>query len=470
MPPSRSSPCSLMKRCHLWADDSGEPFAPRPKGTQMTANADALAPPSTTRAWMARIGMLLLGATAFVVLLLALGGRAASARPIAGQASSGFTLCAGKAGKVTYSTTGSCSTGKKIQLAKQSTVTTLQSKVSTLQFKVAGLQSSNAALQSAVGVLQSKVDGFESAEGDLASTLSGVTRTTVNGQPTLQISGVNLQLVNGSGSETSTNGVGNLIIGYNETPGTQTGSHNLVLGNGQKFTSYGGLLAGAFNATTSPFASVTGGWYNIAADNHSSISGGCDNATGPVSVPTGPCSTGAEAILGGASNLANAVSSTVSGGQSNVASAALAAVAGGYDNTASGVGATVGGGYGNQSKNNETSIAGGGQNTATGAIATIAGGYDNSATQDEATVLGGCSNLAGSGTLAVSATCFSYGNSYMAILGGIGNEVDTLGSVIDGGRGNHISGGNFVAISGGHAETNAATDYLTRAGSNSFTP
>jgi len=49
-------------------------------------------------------------------------------------------------------------------------------------------------------------------------------------QPTIQFSGVNLQVINGSGSETILNGTGNLIVGYDPTPGTQTGSHNLLLG------------------------------------------------------------------------------------------------------------------------------------------------------------------------------------------------------------------------------------------------
>ena len=46
------------------------------------------------------------------------------------------------------------------------------------------------------------------------------------GKPTIQISGANLQLVNGSGSTETLNGAGNLVIGYDEMPGTQTGSHN----------------------------------------------------------------------------------------------------------------------------------------------------------------------------------------------------------------------------------------------------
>ena len=53
---------------------------------------------------------------------------------------------------------------------------------------------------------------------------------------------------------------GNLIIGYNESPGTQTGSRNLVIGQGQSFTSYGGSSPGvttrsAVRSLRSPAAS-----------------------------------------------------------------------------------------------------------------------------------------------------------------------------------------------------------------------
>src|SRR6202035_4175162 len=55
----------------------------------------------------------------------------------------------------------------------------------------------------------------------------------VGGTPTIQFSGANVQIVNGEGKTASVNGEGNLVIGYDENPGTvrgtpgaQTGSHN----------------------------------------------------------------------------------------------------------------------------------------------------------------------------------------------------------------------------------------------------
>lgn len=47
----------------------------------------------------------------------------------------------------------------------------------------------------------------------------------VGGKPTVEFSSVNVQVVSGSGATNgAVNGEGNLIVGYNEKPGTQTGS------------------------------------------------------------------------------------------------------------------------------------------------------------------------------------------------------------------------------------------------------
>jgi hypothetical protein len=55
---------------------------------------------------------------------------------------------------------------------------------------------------------------------------------------------MNVQIVNGQGTTASANGLGNLIIGYDEGTQKRTGSHNLVLGEQQSFTSYAGLIGG----------------------------------------------------------------------------------------------------------------------------------------------------------------------------------------------------------------------------------
>jgi hypothetical protein len=160
----------------------------------------------------------------------------------------------------------------------------------------------------------------------------------VGGKPTIQFSGVNVQLVNGEGKTSAVNSEGNLVIGYDENAGkhAQTGSHDLILGDEQTFTSYGGILAGELNTATAPFASVTGGKANTASGEGSSASGGQHN-------------------------VASGFDSSISGGQLNEAGF-ISSVSGGALNRA-----TTGG----------TSWVGGGrQNTATGAFASIFGGKE----------------------------------------------------------------------------------------------
>jgi len=128
----------------------------------------------------------------------------------------------------------------------------------------------------------------------------------IDGMPTVQFHGCNVQIVNGEGKTATTNGEGNLVIGYDEqghcseanlpprtqteceelgflgdkwlTTTEQTGSHNLVLGEVQTFTSYGGILGGRGNAITAPFASVAGGEDNTASGEASAVSSGSKNA------------------------------------------------------------------------------------------------------------------------------------------------------------------------------------------------
>jgi hypothetical protein len=78
------------------------------------------------------------------------------------------------------------------------------------------------------------------------------------------------------GVDPITNGKGNLIVGYDEGAafGGRTGSHNLVVGAWNSYTSAGGLVAGWFNGIGAPYATVTGGVLNGAVGSASSVSGG----------------------------------------------------------------------------------------------------------------------------------------------------------------------------------------------------
>ena len=86
---------------------------------------------------------------------------------------------------------------------------------------------------------------------------------------TIRIDGANLQVVNGQGTTNTTNGLGNLIVGYNELGNfngdDRTGSHNLVTGQANSFSSYGGLVAGQSNTVSGRWSSVSGGKDNTAS-------------------------------------------------------------------------------------------------------------------------------------------------------------------------------------------------------------
>jgi hypothetical protein len=163
-------------------------------------------------------------------------------------------------------------------------------------------------------------EGRNALSEEEVSTLKGILRCIksvvkgIDGKPTVQFSGCNVQIVNGEGETASTNGEGNLVIGYDENSGAlrgrvagQTGSHNLILGEEQEFTSYGGIDAGWTNSITAPFASVTAGFSNVASGKLSSVTGGA------LSTVNGTFSS----ISGGGANSAEGVATSISGGEEN---------------------------------------------------------------------------------------------------------------------------------------------------------
>ena len=110
---------------------------------------------------------------------------------------------------------------------------------------------------------------LEARVGALERLLHGVDRVSVpDGQgrdiDTIRISGANLQVVNGTGKTgQNPNGAGNLVVGYNSPPtdrvADRTGSHNLVVGDQNNFTSWGALITGTRNTSEARFANVLGG-------------------------------------------------------------------------------------------------------------------------------------------------------------------------------------------------------------------
>jgi hypothetical protein len=98
--------------------------------------------------------------------------------------------------------------------------------------------------------------------------------------PNVLFTGANVHVRSGSGSTADFDGLtglGNLIVGYDENlTGTtpRTGSHNLVIGVNNGFTSYGGAVFGRSNDIEGVFATVTGGRFNKAGADYASVSGG----------------------------------------------------------------------------------------------------------------------------------------------------------------------------------------------------
>lgn len=199
----------------------------------------------------------------------------------------------------------------------------------------------------------------------------------IGGKPTIQVSGANVQIVNGEGSTKTTNGAGNLIIGYdeNELAAPQTGSHDLILGIRQGFTSYGSLLAGFGNTASGAYASVLGG-VNTASTFGATVSGGTLNkASGAFASVSGgqegTASGNYSSISGGTHDKATGEDSSVSGGLLNLASGPVGSISGGFENMAEGEGSSLSGGFFNRVEGQWSTILGGKEHLLTSSFATI---------------------------------------------------------------------------------------------------
>ena len=111
---------------------------------------------------------------------------------------------------------------------------------------------------------------------------------------------MNVHIQNGTGSESRTNGTGNLVVGYDD-PGK--GSHNIMIGNKNTCTSYGALVSGQGNVITKKYGVVIGGENNKISGDYAVILGGTkNNASGDYS-----------SILGGSDNKAKGEYSSING-------------------------------------------------------------------------------------------------------------------------------------------------------------
>ena len=230
----------------------------------------------------------------------------------------------------------------------------------------AAIAAESSARSAADAALQGQIDNEASArkaaDATLAPLMSLAPYVTVNtgtinnlAGPHVIFTGANVHIRSGhfSGNSYTQNGLGNLILGYNEpsgaTPAERGGSHNLVIGAQHRYNFGVGLVVGGMHRLGSDSASVSGGLMNTAGGLSSSVSGGFSNlATGEyshVSAGARNEASGAFAsVSGGADNIASGNTGAVSAGQMNQASGDLSSVSGGFNNAATAVFSTVGGG------------------------------------------------------------------------------------------------------------------------------
>ncbi len=255
----------------------------------------------------------------------------------------------------------------KAVTALQQTIQTLLTRNSLLQNRVAALEASDAALQNEIGTYLRPLEPHVTVDTHVLSGLPG---------PHIIFTGANVHIRNGngplqgfssaegcpatghcdgSGLTPYLNGVGNLIVGYDEQEPSpypvqaRTGSHNVVIGYGHQFTGHAGLVAGLLNTVTGASNTVSGGFQNTASGINTSVSGGAGNTA----------TNEASSVCGGVSNIANGIRSSVSGGQTNVASGQSSSIAGGRDNEATGFAASISGGAANTASGNSSSVSGG---------------------------------------------------------------------------------------------------------------
>ena len=198
-----------------------------------------------------------------------------------------------------------------------------------VRFVVATLLYLTILLTASTGHAQGLVARIAALEAAVAALQAKLACVTASGTDFV-FEGCNVHVRNGDGSTDTTNGLGNLIVGYAEGVGLgRGGSHNLVIGQGHSYTSYGGLVAGSGNTVTGANASVVGGSLNLASAANASVGGGRSNqAISPgASVSGGTQNTagvsdadGQDAsVSGGFQNMATGFASSVSGGSGRIA-------------------------------------------------------------------------------------------------------------------------------------------------------
>lgn len=187
----------------------------------------------------------------------------------------------------------------------RSLLTTQQTEIDALKTQVSRLTATTASLQAALkaaqadfatlATLQARVNTLETKPVSGVPNLEKyvtIDTNPINGVtgPHILITGANVHVRSGSGF-TDDNisgggvlaGLGNLIIGYNEnsTGQIRTGSHNLIGGSFNTFSSVGGMVFGLRNTLSGQYAAIISGDSNIASGmNASVLAGNLNTASG----------------------------------------------------------------------------------------------------------------------------------------------------------------------------------------------
>lgn len=185
---------------------------------------------------------------------------------------------------------------RSMMSALQTEMETLKTQISLLTGANTSLQTALKAAQTEIAALQTKVRALESRPGGGVPDLEKYVKiesNPINGLagPHILITGANVHIRSGSGATDDNyavsgtlTGLGNLVIGYNEPNPTgppRTGSHNLVGGSYNSFTSTGGMVFGLRNTVSGQYAAVLSGEGNTASGVNSSVlSGNLNRALG----------------------------------------------------------------------------------------------------------------------------------------------------------------------------------------------
>ena len=178
----------------------------------------------------------------------------------------------------------------------RSVLGTLQAEIDALKTQVSQLTGTNSSLQTVLKTAQADIVALQGRVRTLEAKQSGgvpnlekyvtIDTNPINGVagPHILITGANVHVRSGSGATDdrlsvgeSLTGLGNLIIGYNEpntTGPVRTGSHNLVGGSFNAFSSTGGLVFGLRNTLSGPYAAIFSGEANTASGTNASVLGG----------------------------------------------------------------------------------------------------------------------------------------------------------------------------------------------------